>query len=141
LRKRLRAEWERFVARARSLDQSHAELAGFVARLAALPRTCDPMACARVLVTGGFFTRFSTFFMKGVASLYADKISSSDQTPIGRRRRFFRFLLDYSRQFWSTRVIVCCSRGYSRGGRSSSEKSRLRSPCHGSEALKAATDR
>ena len=70
---RLRAEWERFVARARSLDQFHAELAGFVARLAALPRTCDPMACPRVVVTGDFFTRFSSFFMKGVASLYADK--------------------------------------------------------------------
>ncbi|MBV8130364.1 MAG: hypothetical protein JO114_22165 [Planctomycetaceae bacterium] len=69
MRKRLRAEWERFVARARSLDQFHAELAGFVARLAELPRTCDPMACPRVLVTGDFFTRFSTFFMKGVASL------------------------------------------------------------------------
>ena len=69
----LRAEWQRFVATARSLDQFHQELPGFIARLAALPRTCDPMACPRVLVTGDFFTRFSSFFMRGVASLYADK--------------------------------------------------------------------
>ena len=69
----LRAEWQRFVATAQSLDQFHQELPGFIARLAGVPRTCDPMACPRVLVTGDFFTRFSSFFMRGVASLYADK--------------------------------------------------------------------
>ena len=31
------------------------------------------MTCPRVVVTGDFFTRFSPFFMEGVASLYADK--------------------------------------------------------------------
>ena len=67
-----RAEWERFVATSKSLDQFHAELPGFVARLAALPRTRDPLTCPRVVVTGDFFTRFSPFFMEGVASLYAD---------------------------------------------------------------------
>ena len=45
-----------------------AELPGFVDRLAALPRTRDPLTCPRVVVTGDFFTRFSPFFMEGVRS-------------------------------------------------------------------------
>ena len=36
-------EWERFADGARSLDEFHAELPGFVERLAALPRTRDPL--------------------------------------------------------------------------------------------------
>ncbi|MHC4218758.1 MAG: acyl-CoA dehydratase activase, partial [Planctomycetota bacterium] len=68
---RLRHHWERLVASVRSLDQLHAELPAFVDRLAALPRTGDPRACPRVVVTGDFFTRFSPFFMEGVHELYA----------------------------------------------------------------------
>lgn len=68
---RLREEWRRFTAVTRSLDKFHAELPGFVDRLAALPRTRDPLTCPRVVVTGDFFTRFSPFFMEGVDDLYA----------------------------------------------------------------------
>ncbi|MHC4515612.1 MAG: acyl-CoA dehydratase activase, partial [Planctomycetota bacterium] len=68
---RLRQHWEELVASVRSLDQLHAELPAFVDRLAALPRTRDPRACPRVVVTGDFFTRFSPFFMAGVHDLYA----------------------------------------------------------------------
>ena len=49
----------------------------------------------------------------------------------------FLFFLDLAPQFWSTRLISCRSRGYPGGGRSSSGRPRLRSPCHGSEALEA----
>jgi len=70
---RLQKEWERFVAAAPSLDQFHAKLPGFVARLAALPRTREPGTCPRVVVTGDFFTRFSPFFMEGVRDLYAER--------------------------------------------------------------------
>ncbi|MBI2929658.1 MAG: anhydro-N-acetylmuramic acid kinase [Verrucomicrobia bacterium] len=69
----LRAEWQRFAAAAGSLDQFQAGLPAFVQRLAALPRTRDPLTCPRVVVTGDFFTRFSPFFMAGVPELYAER--------------------------------------------------------------------
>jgi predicted CoA-substrate-specific enzyme activase len=67
----LLAEWQRFASAMRTLDQFQTELPGFVARVAALPRTRDPLTCPRVVVTGDFFTRFSPFFMDGVRDLYA----------------------------------------------------------------------
>ncbi|MDH3287544.1 MAG: anhydro-N-acetylmuramic acid kinase [Betaproteobacteria bacterium] len=70
---RLREEWRRFAVATRSLDEFHAELPGFIDRLAALPRTRDPLTCPRVVVTGDFFTRFSPFFMEGVTDLYAER--------------------------------------------------------------------
>jgi predicted CoA-substrate-specific enzyme activase len=68
---RLREEWRRFAGAMGSLDQFQAELPELVGRLAALPRTRSPLTCPRVVVTGDFFTRFSPFFMEGVAELYA----------------------------------------------------------------------
>ena len=68
----LRDEWRRFAAAVRSLDQFTAELPGFIDRVAALPRTHDPLTCPRVVVTGDFFTRFSPFFMDGARDLYAE---------------------------------------------------------------------
>jgi predicted nucleotide-binding protein (sugar kinase/HSP70/actin superfamily) len=64
-------EWKRCRARARTLDEFSANLPSFVDNLAALPRTQDPMECAKVVVTGDFFARFSPFFMDGVRDLYA----------------------------------------------------------------------
>ncbi|HUI62720.1 MAG TPA: acyl-CoA dehydratase activase-related protein, partial [Steroidobacteraceae bacterium] len=69
----LREEWQRFTVVTRSLDKFHAELPAFVDRLAALPRTRDPLACPRVVVAGDFFTRFSPFFMEGIDDLYAEQ--------------------------------------------------------------------
>jgi predicted CoA-substrate-specific enzyme activase len=62
---------ERFMAGAASLAQFHAQLPDLVERLRLLPRRRDPATCARVVVTGDFFTRFSPFFMEGVRELYA----------------------------------------------------------------------
>lgn len=70
---RLQDEWERLVRAATSLDAFEAALPGFVGQLAAMPRTRDPAACPRVVVTGDFFTRFSPFFMEGVSELYAER--------------------------------------------------------------------
>jgi len=70
---RLRDEWQRFVGAAPSLVEFHAALPAFIDRLAAWPRTRDPMICPRVVVTGDFFTRFSPFFMEGVRDLYAER--------------------------------------------------------------------
>ena len=70
---RLREEWQRLMGAALSLDQFQAALPGFINRLAAWPRTRDPMTCPRVVVTGDFFTRFSPFFMDGVQDLYAQR--------------------------------------------------------------------
>jgi predicted nucleotide-binding protein (sugar kinase/HSP70/actin superfamily) len=67
----LRQEWQRLIAGADSEARFRAELAGFVERIAELPRTRDPRACPRVVVLGDFFTRFSPFFMDGVRDLYA----------------------------------------------------------------------
>jgi predicted CoA-substrate-specific enzyme activase len=67
----LRQEWQRFVAKADSEALFRAGLAGFVERIAALPRTREPRACPRVVVIGDFFTRFSPFFMDGVRDLYS----------------------------------------------------------------------
>jgi predicted nucleotide-binding protein (sugar kinase/HSP70/actin superfamily) len=64
-------EWERFRTSAPTLDDFSDRLPGFVQCLAALPRTRDPMACPRVVVTGDFYARFSPFFMDGVRDLYA----------------------------------------------------------------------
>jgi predicted CoA-substrate-specific enzyme activase len=64
-------EWEQFRARAKTLDDFSERLPGFVEYLAALPRTRDPMACPKVVVTGDFYARFSPFFMEGVRDLYA----------------------------------------------------------------------
>jgi predicted nucleotide-binding protein (sugar kinase/HSP70/actin superfamily) len=69
----LRQHWERFATTTASLDQFHAGLPGFIDRLAALPRDRDPLICPRVAVTGDFFTRFSPFFMEGIAELYAKR--------------------------------------------------------------------
>jgi predicted CoA-substrate-specific enzyme activase len=69
----LRNEWQQFASAVRSLEQFHADLPGFIARVAALPRTRDPLTCPRVVVTGDFFTRFSPFFMDGVRDLYAER--------------------------------------------------------------------
>ena len=63
--------WQRFNLKARTLDEFNSELPALVQQLAALPRTRDPVACPRVVVTGDFFTRFSPFFMDGVRDLYA----------------------------------------------------------------------
>jgi len=63
--------WERFATATASLDEFHAGLPGFIDWLGALPRTRDPLSCPRVAVTGDFFTRFSPFFMEGIAELYA----------------------------------------------------------------------
>ena len=65
-----RREWLRFAATVDSLDEFNARLPGLVRRIAALPRTRDPQACPRVVITGDFFTRFSPFFIEGVRDLY-----------------------------------------------------------------------
>ena len=70
---RLRGEWQQFAETTGSLEQCQADLPEFVERVAALPRTRDPLTCPRVVVTGDFFTRFSPFFMEGVAELYAGR--------------------------------------------------------------------
>jgi len=70
---RLTAEWKQFVERTRSLEEFRAGLPAFVDKLAALPRTKDPLSCPRVVVAGDFFTRFSSFFMDGVRDLYAQR--------------------------------------------------------------------
>jgi predicted CoA-substrate-specific enzyme activase len=69
----LRLHWERLATTTVSLDQFDAGLPGFIDRLAALPRSRDPLTCPRVAVTGDFFTRFSPFFMEGIAELYAKR--------------------------------------------------------------------
>jgi predicted nucleotide-binding protein (sugar kinase/HSP70/actin superfamily) len=69
--KQLRAQWRRFLEEARSLDQFNAQLPAFAEWLAALPRRRDPSTCPKVVITGDFFTRFSSFFMEGVPALYA----------------------------------------------------------------------
>lgn len=63
---------EQFMSSVVSLDQFHAQLPGLIERLQRLPRQRDPATCARVVVTGDFFTRFSPFFMEGVRDRYAE---------------------------------------------------------------------
>jgi len=65
--------WEQVASATTSLDQFHAGLPELIDQLAALPRTRDPLSCPRVAVTGDFFTRFSPFFMAGIAELYAKR--------------------------------------------------------------------
>jgi predicted nucleotide-binding protein (sugar kinase/HSP70/actin superfamily) len=67
----LRQRWERLATTTASLAEFQDELPGFIDRLAALPRSREPLNCPRVAVTGDFFTRFSPFFMEGIAELYA----------------------------------------------------------------------
>lgn len=66
-------EWQRLTSTAHTLDEFHSQLPAPVERLAALPRTRDPMTCPRVVVTDDFFTRFSPFFMNDVRDLYAEQ--------------------------------------------------------------------
>ena len=70
---RLREQWQQFADATGSLAQFQAALPEFVERLAALRQTRSPLTCPRVVVTGDFFTRFSPFFMEGVAELYAER--------------------------------------------------------------------
>jgi predicted nucleotide-binding protein (sugar kinase/HSP70/actin superfamily) len=67
----LEQQADQFMAGVASLGQFHARLPGFIEQLRLLPRRQHPMTCARVIVTGDFFTRFSPFFMEGVRDLYA----------------------------------------------------------------------
>jgi len=69
---KLRQEWKKFIATAESEGRFRAELAGFIERIAALPRIREPLDCPRVVVIGDFFTRFSPFFMEGVRDLYSE---------------------------------------------------------------------
>jgi predicted CoA-substrate-specific enzyme activase len=68
--RRFQKEWLRFAATVDTLDDFNARLPALVRRIAALPRVRDPHTCARVVVTGDFFTRFSPFFIEGVRELY-----------------------------------------------------------------------
>jgi predicted CoA-substrate-specific enzyme activase len=68
-----RGEWQRFSNVTLSLNEFNATLPAFIDRLAKLPRDRDPLTCPRVIVAGDFFTRFSSFFMDGVRSLYAER--------------------------------------------------------------------
>ena len=70
---RLKEAWASLIASATSLERFHAQLPGFVDCLASLPRKRNALDCARVLVTGDFFTRFSPFFMEGVREIYNDR--------------------------------------------------------------------
>jgi predicted nucleotide-binding protein (sugar kinase/HSP70/actin superfamily) len=70
---RLQEDWRQLAEAISSLDQFQANLPEFIERVAALPRIRSPLACPRVVVTGDFFTRFSPFFMEGVAELYAER--------------------------------------------------------------------
>jgi predicted CoA-substrate-specific enzyme activase len=67
----LRTRANRFFAQATSRDEFDARLPAFIEALAVLPRTRELATCARVVVIGDFFTRFSGFFMDGVQELYA----------------------------------------------------------------------
>jgi len=67
----LRRYWEHLASTTASYAEFLGALPGLIDRLAALPRTRDPLGCPRVAVTGDFFTRFSPFFMEGIAELYA----------------------------------------------------------------------
>jgi predicted CoA-substrate-specific enzyme activase len=69
----MQLEWRRLATTTASLSDFQAQLPAFIDRLAALPRTRDPLSCPRVAVTGDFFTRFSPFFMAGIAELYAKR--------------------------------------------------------------------
>jgi predicted CoA-substrate-specific enzyme activase len=69
----LREQWQQFAHATGSLTQFQADSPELVERLAALPRTRSPLTCPRVVITGDFFTRFSPFFMEGVAELYAER--------------------------------------------------------------------
>jgi predicted nucleotide-binding protein (sugar kinase/HSP70/actin superfamily) len=64
-------EWQRLATHTASLAQFQSEMPALIDRFAALPRTRDPLSCPRVAVTGDFFTRFSPFFMEGIADIYA----------------------------------------------------------------------
>jgi len=68
--RRFQREWLRFAATVDTLDEFNARLPALVRRIAALPRVRDPHACPRVVVTGDFYTRFSSFFIDGVRELY-----------------------------------------------------------------------
>jgi predicted CoA-substrate-specific enzyme activase len=69
--RKVQKEWQQLAGATASLAQFQTQLPDFIDRLAALPRTRDPLRCPRVAVTGDFFTRFSPFFMEGIAELYA----------------------------------------------------------------------
>lgn len=65
------AAWRHAADTAGSLDEFNARLPALARQLASLPRTREPKECPRVVVTGDFFTRFSSFFIDGVRDLYA----------------------------------------------------------------------
>lgn len=69
----LRRQWGLLADSAASLEEFRAGLSRLIDWLVALPRTQNPLLCPRVAVTGDFFTRFSPFFMEGVAGLYAQR--------------------------------------------------------------------
>jgi predicted CoA-substrate-specific enzyme activase len=70
---RVQQEWKQLATTTASLAHFETQLPAFIDWLAALPRTRDPLSCPRVAVTGDFFTRFSPFFMEGIAELYASR--------------------------------------------------------------------
>jgi len=113
---RLRSEWQRLIGGAHSLDQFHAALPGFVDGLAALPRTRDPLACPRVVVTGDFFTRFSPFFMEGVHELYAERgiilkpVDLSDLVSYGNYQRVAGAAQDWGMKPGSRALAKACTR-------------------------------
>jgi predicted nucleotide-binding protein (sugar kinase/HSP70/actin superfamily) len=69
----VQGEWEHLATATASRAHFLTQLPGLIDKLAALPRTREPLNCPRVAVTGDFFTRFSPFFMEGIAELYAQR--------------------------------------------------------------------
>jgi len=63
--------WQHLATATASRAHFLAQLPGLIDRLGAVPRTRNPLNFPRVAVTGDFFTRFSPFFMEGIAELYA----------------------------------------------------------------------
>jgi len=67
---RLKACWERHIVREGSTGLTNHDLAALIDDIASIPHT-DPVARARVVVTGDFFLRFNPCFMEGVHEKYA----------------------------------------------------------------------
>ena len=68
---RFHEEWIRCADSVESLDALNAMLPSLVEKIAALPCIRDPQASPRVVVTGDFYTRFSSFFIEGVREQYS----------------------------------------------------------------------
>ncbi|MHA1778461.1 MAG: acyl-CoA dehydratase activase, partial [Candidatus Heimdallarchaeaceae archaeon] len=69
----LKRHWTDFLENTKKLKQFHKNINVLIKKIAAIPRKGDPNDYPKVLISGDFFVRFSSFFIEELKKIYAQE--------------------------------------------------------------------